>query len=258
MLFIAYLFLLAMVYLVQGSLLYHPTHDTMTPVPKSFGVEELYIKLENSEKIHAWKIEKEGNKGYVIYCHGNAGNLGDRMARIQDIAALGLNVIIFDYRGYGLSDGTPSESNMYEEVGAVWSYLVDQGINPDEIISWGHSLGGSVATHLAKTQKTRVAIIESTFTSIRDVASDIYPFLPSFICRYNYPSLENLKAYEGKVLLMHGPNDEVIPYKHGVRIKEETQPEMFLELAGGHNDGSYVTKGYTATIKKFLQEYFYR
>jgi len=178
--------------------------------------------------------------------------------KIQQFALekIGFNVFIFDYRGYGLSDGVISEMGTYSDAEAAWNYVLNEKqITPDNIIIFGRSLGAAIAVDLSTKQNPAALIMESSFSSVQDLASQIYPFLPvRWLSRFHYNNYEKIQKINCPVLFIHSRNDEIIPFSHGEKLyNTANQPKQFLEIRGSHNDGFIVSeKKYISGIKDFL------
>ncbi|MBN1867307.1 alpha/beta hydrolase [Candidatus Sumerlaeota bacterium] len=256
-----YLVLCVAVFLLQGRLLYFPSRDVgQMPSDARLDFEDLTLETSDGEKISAWYVPAREPRGTVLFCHGNAGNITHRIATLLLLNDLRLNVLIFDYRGYGESSGRPTEKGTYLDARAAWDYLVEKrGAKPKEIVPFGRSLGGAVAAHLAAEVEPRALILESTFTSIPDMGARTYPFLPvRLLCRFDYDTREILPNVRCPVLIVHSPNDEIIPYNHGRALYDAAnEPKTFLELRGSHNEGFLDTGNeYNEGIDGFLKKVF--
>lgn len=238
---VAYLVLLVLVYWGQSRLIYFP-QQSLTDTPRDIGLDytSVQIATADGEMLHGWWIAAPLAKGTVLLFHGNAGNISHRINYASMFRRLGYNTLLLDYRGYGQSSGSPSESGMYRDAQAGWHYVTETlGIPPAKIVLFGESLGGAVATWLAAQEKPGVLVLASTFTSIPDLASELYPFLPvRWISRFQYDTLASLQTVSCPVLIAHSPDDEIIPYEHGQRLfLVAAEPKQFLQLEGGHNIG---------------------
>jgi pimeloyl-ACP methyl ester carboxylesterase len=166
------------------------------------------------------------------------------------------DVFIIDYRGYGQSEGRPNEAGTYLDAEAAWRYLVeDRGIEPKQIIAFGRSLGGAVAAWLAIEHPPKGLILESTFTSVPDMAARQFPFLPvRWLARTQYNTIDRLPQIYVPLLISHSPDDRIIPYSHGQRLFEVANtPKYFLRMKGGHNEGFLITgKPYEDMLQKFI------
>ena len=169
---------------------------------------------------------------------------------------MGFSVFIFDYRGYGLSEGNLSEEGTYKDAQAALDYLIDEkNFKIENIVYFGRSLGASIASWLAVKHKPKVLILESAFTSIEDLASHLYPFLPvRLLARYHYNTKKYLESTNCPVLIIHSPDDEMIPYSHAVDLYNTAdQPKEFFQLQGTHNEGFILTgHPYTEKIRDFI------
>jgi fermentation-respiration switch protein FrsA (DUF1100 family) len=195
----------------------------------------------------------------LLFLHGNAGNISHRLDSIRQFHELGLAVFILDYRGYGESEGSPTETGTYDDATAAWHYLIAQrGIAPRDIVLLGRSLGANIAAELATRTRPGALIMESAFTSVPDMAATIYPWLPvRLLSRYRYDAYKQLAHISCPLLIVHSRDDEIIPFTHGQRLFEcAREPKQFLELRGGHNDGFLVTgRDYLEGIGHFLSEH---
>ena len=176
----------------------------------------------------------------MLFFHGNGGNISHRGDSLYIFHKLKLNVLIIDYVGYGESEGVPSEQGLYQSADAAWEFLVStKGIKEKNIIIFGRSLGGAVAVDLASRVKAGAVVLESTFTSVRDMVKIAFPRLSYFIyLRYSFDSMSKIKKFTSPLLLIHSPDDNVIPFELGVKLfQTATVEKKFLQLRGGHNDG---------------------
>jgi len=176
------LFLLIVRYIERRSI-YFPMRE-ITANPQSVGLpyEEIYFETSDNKRLNGWFIAHDKSKSTLILCHGNAGNISHRLEKISIFYNLGFNVFIFDYRGYGKSQGAPSELGLYKDAEAAYDYLTkERRVSRDRIILYGESIGGSVAIDLARNKDVGALITEETFTSIKDMSGMAYPFLPYFI-----------------------------------------------------------------------------
>ncbi len=261
-----YCALVLLVYVLQGKLVFMPSR-TLVATPAEVGLEYEDFEAETVDglRIHGWLVPpRSGNVGnpeyWALFCHGNAGNISHRLDTLRMLHELGLGVCIFDYRGYGKSQGSPSEKGLYRDVAAVWEHLLDRGVQPGQVIAWGRSLGGAVAAWLAAERDPGALVIESSFTSVVDMGRRSYPFLPvSLLCRNRLDAKRHAMAAGRKgcpVLVIHSADDEIVPYAMGREIYTAIPgPKRFLELRGGHNDGFLLSAGlYMREVRRFLLE----
>jgi uncharacterized protein len=252
-----YILLVALLFLFQGSLVYRPTRQfAATPDQVGMQYEDVSIQTSDGVKLHGWFLPAESEKGTVLMFHGNGGNISHRLETIAIFHRLGYNVMIIDYRGYGQSQGSPSEQGTYRDAEAAWAHLTrTRKIDADKIVIFGRSLGGAVAAWLAVEKHSAGLILESTFTSVPDRAAELYRYLPvRFLARMSYNTLGRIDKLRCPLLIIHSPDDEIIPYHHGRQIFESAkEPKRFQEISGRHNDG-FITSGsiYTNAISEFL------
>lgn len=226
--------------------------------PKDLGLkyQDLYIKTEDNLLINAWFIPKENAKYLVLFCHGNAGNISHRLEKIVLLYNLGLSIFIFDYRGYGRSQGKPNENGFYKDIESVYEFLVNEyKISPEKIILYGESLGTSVAIELASKKKVKALILEGAFSCGRDMAKKVYPFLPTFFFRNSFDSLSKIKKITSPKLFLHSKDDEIVPFSLAKKLFDNaTFPKELVELAGTHNSCFLDAKEkYLDSIANFIR-----
>jgi len=241
--------------------LYYPDHK-MDATPASAGLEyeEIYFMAEDGAKLHGWWIPHPDARGTVIHLHGNAGNISSRVWIAADLNRLKLNVFLFDYRGYGLSKGFPREKGLYRDARAAYEVVrakYDDAENPPVILH-GQSLGGAVAAQLALDKPCRGIIVESSFTSVPDMARVMYPVLPAALLSSKYDTVSKMRKIEIPVIVAHSRTDDLVPYDHGRRLFEAArEPKTFCELNGGHNEAGWHAGGeYWSAIEKFVAAVF--
>lgn len=255
-----YLALTLMMYIFQERMVFVPGRNVFaTPASYKIDFEDINLKTDNDETISAWYIPAKDAKYTVLFCHGNAGNIANRLETAVFYHNHGYNFMVFDYPGYGKSTGKPSDKGLLRAAEAAWKYLVEtREIDPESIIVAGRSLGGSAASHLASKYDPAMLCLEATFVSVKEAAKDVVPFLPvSLICRVHLPTGENLRKVKCPVLLIHSPHDEVINYRHGEKLYEiAPEPKEFHTLKGGHNDCWFIDQNrYAEIFKAFIAKH---
>lgn len=255
----AYVGLCAVLYLRQSAMLFHPTREIEdTPASAGLPFEDVRLRTEDGETLGAWFIPSDAARATLLMCHGNGGNIGHRIDAIRFFHGLGLNVLAFDYRGYGTSTGAPSETGLHADAQAAWRHLVSgRGIAAGRIIVFGRSLGGAVAARLAREARPAGLIIEAAFTSVPDMGASLYPFLPvRLLCRYRLATIDDIRELACPLLLAHSPQDDLIPYRQGLALFEAARPpKRMVQLSGGHNDGESVfTDAYRRELDTFIGE----
>jgi fermentation-respiration switch protein FrsA (DUF1100 family) len=258
---LCYLGVLLVLLCVENWLLFHPLRASQYWLPPpNARVQDVVPRTDDGTCIHAWwcpTTNWQPEQGALLYCHGNAGNLScraDAVALWQ--RALGLSVLIFDYPGYGRSDGSPTEAGCYASADAAYDWLVrTMKVPPQRVLIYGGSLGGGVAVHLASRQPHRALILVKTFTSIPDMAQCVYPWLPvRWLVRNRFDNLEKIGRCTAPIFIAHGTADRLVPFEQGKRLFEAaSEPKHFLALPGlDHNDR--LSPEFFSALGAFLDE----
>jgi hypothetical protein len=238
------------------------------------GIEDVWLTTADGVRIHGWyctpappekpadatvaaaAADDESDRQVVLMFHGNAGNLTHRYELIELFTDLGRDFFIIDYRGYGRSEGSPSEQGLYHDARAAWDFLAnDRGVAPGRIILMGKSLGAAPATELATHVEPGGLIIEAAFTSAPDMARIMMPLLPTFTLSHKLDSLGRVGRINCPKLFTHSPTDEMIPYEHGRRLFDAAaEPKWFYDVQdAGHNTMQAIGgAGYRQAVSDFL------
>ncbi|MEN8257545.1 MAG: alpha/beta hydrolase [Thermodesulfobacteriota bacterium] len=251
------------VFLYQNNLLFLPNIGgrkvEATPANVGLAYEPVTLTSSDNVQLDGWFLPVDQARGAILFFHGNAGNISHRLDSLLIFHRLGYSVLIFDYRGYGRSQGRPTEAGTYRDAEAAWQYLVqERQIEPGRIVFFGRSLGAAVAAKLATVHPPGALILESCFTSVPDMAAHLYPLLPArLLSRLSYNVLDYLQQVSSPLLVVHSPDDEIIPFSHGERIFAAGRPpKVFLKLKGGHNEGFFATgPAYAQGFADFLAEH---
>jgi len=243
-----------------SKIIYQPQQkQRVTPADVKLPYEEVVFQASDGTGLSGWWVPAEDARGTMLFCHGNGGNISGYVETVITGNRLGLNVFIFDYRGYGKSEGKPSEQGTYEDAEAAWGFLVRQKrVPPEKIVIWGRSLGGPIAARIASRHLSGPVILESTFTSLHDLVDEKFGWFFSFLVwGYSYDTEKYLDKIHAPVLIVHSPDDEMIPYKHGRKLYETAgEPKSFLEIRGSHNRGFLESRQvYESSINNFLCAY---
>jgi hypothetical protein len=221
------------------------------------GLRDCWMTTEDGVKIHAWFAPAESAKATFVVSHGNAGNISHRSLLLRSLQRHGFNVLMYDYRGYGRSEGTPTEEGIYKDGRAAYDYAVSlPEVNPERVILWGTSLGGAVAIDVATHRRAAGLILESTFTSAKDVAGIVYPFLPvQFFMHTKFNSIEKIKTLTIPTLVIHGAHDSIVPIALGRKLfHAANEPKDFYEMPNAdHNDTFFIGgEVYFSRIVRFV------
>ncbi len=236
----------AYLYFAQRGMVFYPTRTIeITPADINITYDDVYIPVNNGERIHAWYVPPRDlapDAPVVIFSHGNAGNISHRLETLDFLVRLGAGVLLFDYRGYGRSDGTPGEDEAYADIAACYDWLTAQHrIDPARIVLFGRSLGGAVAADLAVKRPCRGLIVESSFTSLAAIGSKMFPVFPvRWLLKYDFDTVGKIGRVTCPVLVTHSPVDEMIPFAMGRELYEAARPpKRLVELIGDHNGRAY-------------------
>jgi fermentation-respiration switch protein FrsA (DUF1100 family) len=257
---VIYLVLVFIIYLFQSHLVYFPDKHIIYNPKAMLNLEydDIYFETGDRVKLNGWYIPAKDEHGVILFCHGNAGNISHRLESINIFNQLNMSVFIFDYRGYGMSEGKPGEKGIYLDAEAAWNYLCDfREIRPEKLIIFGRSLGAAIAAWLAKEKSPAAVILESSFTSIPELGTKIYPFLPvRLISRFHYSTAKHVQDIHCKKLFIHSKEDEIIPFSLGEKnYLQAAKPKQFLMIYGSHNDGFMQSfQIYTEKLKSFFDE----
>ena len=256
-----YALLVGILYLLQDRMLYLPNVAgralTMTPADAGMDFEDVRIATTDGVALHGWFVKGQSAR-VLLFFHGNAGNISHRLASIQQFLGLGLSVMIIDYRGYGQSEGKTTEAGTYRDAEAAWLYLTqERGVRPQDIVVFGRSVGASVAARLASEHDPSGLILESSFTSVPDIAAELYPWLPArWLSRLSHATRDYVRDVRCPVLVVHSRDDEIIPFHHGEAILGAApEPRSLLVLRGTHNDAFIRDE---RTYLEGLREFFAR
>lgn len=242
---------------IQRRFLYFPDRQFVAgPADYGFAHENVTLRTEDGLAIHAWWLPVERATTTVLFFHGNAGNVSYWIEAATMFRDLGWNTLLLDYRGYGRSEGEPTEDGTYLDARAAWNYLIDaRGIQPSNIVVVGRSLGGGIATWLAEREPVSGLVLESTFTSVADVVAATVP-IPGIgsVVSLGYPSLGRMPRIVAPLLVLHGREDELIPFAQGRQLYEAAPgPKRFVELKGGHNNAFAISRNvYRDALANFV------
>lgn len=243
---------------LQRKMIFFPTRVLeYTPADLGMAYEDVRIRTADGVTIHGWLVPSEGSEVTLLFFHGNAGNIGDRVENVKLLHEIGIRVLIVDYRGYGLSEGSPSEQGLYEDAQAAYAHLVSrEGVDPQRIAVFGRSLGGAVAVDLASRQPCGRLILESTFTSAAEMAGSLLPILPmGRLMTERFDSAGKIGNVRAPLLQFHGTRDEVVPYRLGEKLHALAPgPKEFVPIPGATHNDTYLVGGrpYFEKIRSFL------
>lgn len=224
-------------------------------VQEELGAKDVWLQSADGTKLHGWMVEQPGAQFVTLFLHGNAGNLTHRVRSIHPIRQAGSNVLVIDYRGYGKSEGSPSESGLYADAQAAYNHLIGQSYKPEQIVLHGESLGTAVAVELATRNPIGGLILEAPFSSAGAVASGMVPVLGAMLIS-GFDSKTRISGVHAPLLVIHGDRDEVIPYRLGQDLfASANEPKKFRTIASAHHNDIVETAGpaYADMLREFYQ-----
>ena len=227
------------------------------PVPtNALPHEDVFFEAADGTKLHGWFVPGDPKAPVVLFLHGNAGNIGHRWEKIHILHAIGVSVFIVDYRGYGRSEGRPSEKGIYKDADAAYAYLTGRGATAEAIVPYGESIGGAFAIDLASRKPVRALIVEDTFTSVPAMVRRSLPFIPAFCLATRLDSLPKIMRIKAPKLVFHSADDEIVPFEMGEALFQAApEPKRFVRLRGGHNTAFFDDLStYRRGLAGFLHE----
>lgn len=242
----------------QDRLVWYPgPAPTLTPASIGAPFDDLELAARDGATVHAWHVHADAPRGAVLVCHGNAGNVENRLPLARAFRELGYDVVLFDYRAYGRSRGTLSEEGTYLDGEAALDHLAARGFGPERTVVYGESLGGAVAIELARRRPVAALVVEDTFTALTEVGAEVYPWLPvRWISRARYDSLAKVRDLRVPFLVIHSPDDRLVPFAHGRRLHDaHPGPRALLETSGAHGGGGFLQRAdWIERVGAFLRE----
>ncbi|MBL9128974.1 MAG: alpha/beta hydrolase [Verrucomicrobiales bacterium] len=241
---------------------YHPTRDWWSqPQTHHPSAETVRFRTADGLELSAWYLPAAPTSPHhrvaVLVSHGNGGNISHRGPLYALLRDLGVHVLAYDYRGYGQSQGKPSEQGTYADVEAAAGWLRSRGFSNSNIVAWGESLGGGVSSEFAhRHPDLRGLVLQSTYTSLLDLGSELFPFLPvRTVARYHYDTISKLPGIRVPVLVLHSREDTLIPFHHAERnFAAANAPKLFREVRGDHNDQPTVEPElFAKALREFLE-----
>lgn len=254
-----YALLALVVYLMQARMLYLPNVPgrSLDRTPAAIGAEyrDVSIRTSDGVQLHGWYVPGDSDR-VLLFFHGNAGNISHRLESIRQFLHLGLSVLIIDYRGFGQSEGRTTEQGIYRDAEAAWHYLTETNMIAERrIVVFGRSMGASAAAYLAAKYRPLALMVESSFTSVPDIAREYYPWLPvRWLSRLRHSTEEFVREADCPILVIHSRDDEIVPFHHGEAIfAAAKEPKRLLEIRGTHNDAFLRDEAnYLAGLRSFL------
>lgn len=240
----------------QSALVFRPDKAwTQTPAVAGLPYKDVRFRASDGIGLTGWYVPAPQPRGTVLFFHGNSRNMSSEVDVLKMFRALGFDSLVFDYRGYGKSEGKPDEEGTYRDAEAAWNYLVkERKTPPDHIIIWGRSLGAAIAADLAAHHRSAAFVSEAAFTTLADLASHLHPYFPvKQLLKIHYGVINKLPFIHCPILIVHSREDELVPEEEGRRLYAAANPpKSFLEIAGPHRGLPYQ-EVYWKGVEKFLK-----
>ena len=255
-LIIAYLVLIIFIYFYQRNLLYHPSENNYQNDNIKFNYDEIFIKVEEEIQLKSWIIRKDLKKfKTLVIFHGNAGDLSNRIYKLNELYKLDINILLISWRGFSGNKGSPTEKNLYADAKASIKWLNEQGVKNSQIILYGESLGSGVAVEIGKENNFNSIILESPFTSIENSAKIYYPYLPvKLLLKDRYDSISKIKTINIPILIMHGKKDDVIPFSMGKELFEKANSPKYSYFTTDDDHMMEFNSSLLKKIKDFIEK----
>ena len=254
---IAYLVLLIFIYFYQRNLLYLPSENNYQNDKIQFSYEEIFIKVDDKITLKSWLINKDFKefKTLVLF-HGNAGDLSNRIYKLNELNKLDINILLISWRGFSGNKGSPTEKNLYEDAEAAIKWLNEKKVENNQIILYGESLGSGVAVEIGKKNNFNGIILESPFTSVENSAKIYYPYLPvKFILKDKYDSINKIDKIRTPILIMHGKKDDIIPFSMGKELFEKANNPKYSYFTLDDVHMMEFNDQLLKNIKNFIEKY---
>ena len=244
----------------QAEHVYYPSRTLNgTPADLYLDYENIHFRSADNILLHGWFSPHANSNKVILLFHGNTGNISDCISSIGLFSRLNYSTFVFDYRGYGQSEGEPGEQGTYYDAEAAWEWLLrERHYAPQDVVILGRSLGAAIGSRLACQHQAAAVVLESTFTSLPDIAAETHRLVPArLMTRFKYNTLENVQSIRSPILIVHGPGDTVIPYHHGQRLfTAANEPKAFLNIDADHARG-FLNSGqdYIDGLQGFLDKH---
>jgi fermentation-respiration switch protein FrsA (DUF1100 family) len=253
---LAYFLIILFVYFYQRNLLYHPSENNYLNDKITFNYEEIFIETDKNINLKSWFIKKDLNRfKTILIFHGNAGNLFNRVYKLNELNKLDVNILLISWRGFSGNKGKPTEKNLYHDAEEAVKWLNNRGAISKNIILYGESLGTGVATELGTSNAFGGIILESPFTSIANAAKIYYPYLPvNIILKDRYNSIGKIKNITTPILIMHGKKDNIVPQKMGLELYEKANQPKFSYFPENDDHMMEYNDNLLNSIKLFINK----
>ena len=253
--FFIYFFILVFLYFYQRNLLYHPNENNYSEDKILVDIEKVRIKTSDNIELLGWYHEKNlKDFKTLIFFHGNAGSLENRIHKLNHFRDMNINFLIIAWRGFSGNNGNPSEQGLYEDGKSAIDWLIKKGVSEKNLILYGESLGTGVATHLAQNKNFAGVILETPFTSMIDAAKKFYPYIPvKLLLKDKFENYKKIKNINSPILVMHGEIDQIVPFSMGKKIYEIANEPKYSYFTKYDNHMMEFDERLVYAIKSFIE-----
>ncbi len=254
---IAYFVVVVFIYFYQRNLLYHPSENNYQNDEIKFDYEEVNIEVENEIKLKSWLINKDFKKlKTLLIFHGNAGDLSNRIYKLNELNKLRINILLISWRGFSGNNGSPTEKNLYKDAEAAIKWLNKKNVSNSQIVLYGESLGTGIAVEMGKKNDFNSIILESPFTSIENSAKIYYPYLPvKYLLKDRYDTINKIKMVKSPIMIMHGEKDDVVPFSMGKKLFDEANNPKHSYFTSTDDHMMEFNSELLREIKNFIEKY---
>ena len=254
---VAYLVVIIFIYFYQRNLLYHPLENNYQNDKPQFNYDEVSIKVDDEITLKSWLVNKDLEKfKTLLIFHGNAGNLSNRIYKLNELNKLDLNILLISWRGFSGNKGSPSEKNLYQDARAAVKWLNEKKVKNNQIVLYGESLGTGVAVEIARNSDFNSVILESPFTSIENSAKIYYPYLPvKLLLKDRFDSINKIEMINIPILIMHGEKDDVVPIFMGKELFDKANNPKHSYFTPDDDHMMEFNSELLTEIQKFIKRY---
>ena len=253
--FFIYILILVFLYFNQRNLLYHPNENNYSGDKISVDIKKVTILTSDNIELLGWYHEKNiKDFKTIIYFHGNAGSLENRIHKLNHFHEMNVNFLIIAWRGFSGNNGNPSEQGLYVDGKSAIDWLIKKGVDEKNLILYGESLGTGVATHLAQNRSFAGVILETPFTSMIDTAKKFYPYIPvSLLLKDKFENYKKIKNINSPILVMHGEVDQIVPFFMGKKIYELANKPKYSYFTKYDDHMMEYDENLVLALKSFLK-----
>ena len=254
LLILIYFVITVVVYFFQRKLLYHPFSPQITGKGLIHNFETINFKTSDNFELKGWFHLKNSNKKTILFLHGNAGNLDNRIDKLNSLGSMDINFLIIAWRGFSGNKGKPTEKGLYEDGRSAINWLYNKGVKEENIIVYGESLGTGVATHLSQNKNFAGIILETPFTSMIDAAKKFYPYIPvGLLLKDKFDNKSKIKNIGVPLLIMHGEADQIVPFEMGKEMYKIANEPKFSYFTKHDNHMMEFDENLIKALNSFLK-----